>query len=108
MKALQKYANMAFLLLSVATMVPTYANPTINEQEQIEQEEITLKPQTTKRYDFSDQLWAVTTAVSIVLVIAIIEKMMAEHQLKKYGYVTMRGWEIINGKPIKTKSIKAC
>jgi hypothetical protein len=31
MKTLQKYANMTFLLLSVATIVPAYANPTIVE-----------------------------------------------------------------------------
>lgn len=37
MKTLQKYANMAFLLISVTMIVPAHANPTINEQEQTEQ-----------------------------------------------------------------------
>lgn len=43
MKTLQKYANIAFLLLSVATIVPAHANPVINEQEQVEQEETIIK-----------------------------------------------------------------
>lgn len=43
MKALQKYANIAFLLLSVATIIPAYANATINEQE-VQQEEVNSKP----------------------------------------------------------------
>lgn len=48
MKTLRKYASMAFLLLSVAMIVPTYANPTMNEQEQVEQKEAIVKPQTTE------------------------------------------------------------
>ncbi len=43
MKTLRKYATMALLSFSVATMVPTYANPVINEQEQIKQEETIAK-----------------------------------------------------------------
>jgi hypothetical protein len=37
MKTLQKYAKMTFLLLSAATIVPAYANPTVDEQEQVQQ-----------------------------------------------------------------------
>ena len=51
MKTLQKYAKMAFLLLSVTTIVPASANQTINEQEQTEQirqEETTVEPQKTE------------------------------------------------------------
>ena len=48
MKTLRKYANMAFLLLSVTTIVPTYANPVINEQEQVKQEEVIVEPQNTE------------------------------------------------------------
>ena len=47
MKTLRKYANMTFLLISVATMVPAYANPTINEQEQVTQKETAVKPKET-------------------------------------------------------------
>ena len=48
MKTLRKYANMAFLLVSVATIVPAYANPVINEQEKVKQEKITVEPKKTK------------------------------------------------------------
>ena len=47
MKTLRKYANMAFLLISVTAIVPTYANSTINEQEKVKQEKITVEPKKT-------------------------------------------------------------
>lgn len=48
MKTLQKYTSMAFLLISVATIVPAFANPIINEQETIKQEEIIVESQKTE------------------------------------------------------------
>ena len=48
MKTLQKYASMAFLLVSVATIFPAYANPTINKQEKIKQEETMVEVQKTE------------------------------------------------------------
>lgn len=48
MKKLQKYTNIAFLLLSVATIAPAYTNPVINEQEQVEQKETTVEQKSTE------------------------------------------------------------
>lgn len=43
MKALQKYTNIALFLISATMIVPAYANSTENEQEQVTQEETTIK-----------------------------------------------------------------
>ena|SRR5579863_10056554 len=79
MKTLQKYTNMAFLLLSVATIVPTYAIPTANEQEQIKQEETIVEPKKTKLNRYlqlaKDNKWLISSLTSnLALIFFLIDK----------------------------------
>lgn len=43
MKTLQKYTNIALFLISATAIFPTHANTTVNEQEQVTQEEVIVE-----------------------------------------------------------------
>jgi hypothetical protein len=68
MKTLQKYAKMTFLLLSVATVVPTYAN-SVDDYNRLKEQII---QQSTRPEMLKKIFQAVETACTIVGTISIV------------------------------------
>ena len=78
MKTLRKHAYISVLLILVATIVPTYTNPTVSDQAKVKQEEIVVKQKNTetvwyKRADIREKINQVgETALIVGTVIVII------------------------------------
>lgn len=94
MKTIRKYASMAFLLISAVTIVPAFANPTINEQEEVTREEITIEsqqPETIwyKRTDLRNKIGSVLVLGGFVALYLFMIKQeeyrFSKENLEKYG-----------------------
>src|SRR5690349_8255708 len=120
MKTLRKYTNMALLLVSVATIVPAYANPVINEQENVKQKDTFVESQKASleawyNRPVREKIYEVLAIGGWIVAISVAAYLMAkreqqlnnpEYQWKVHGHV-MTGWEVIDGNLIK-KVAKIC
>lgn len=102
MKKLQKYTSMAFLLISVATIVPAYANPEIVESQKTETVWY-------NRPEVREQIYTACHIGGLVIVSAAMYMFMLKMEARRFDPVyqwekngiLLNGWEVIDGKLIK-------